>query len=303
MHLSVSIIVPTFNGSKRIHYILSSLLEQTYQDFELIIVDDGSTDNTLNVIDSFIHSFSTARVISQANQGRASVRNKGAKNAKGDLLLFFDDDIKIQSDTVEKHLLHHKNYPNSVLVGPAFEDETLNISDFYLYKASLTKKWMKSLANEKKVLEIPALTGQNFSIPRSLFLKFNGFLDCLTDAEDFELATRIHKDNYPIYVDPQLYVWHYDFTVCHRYIKRLREYHAAQLHLKALNLPYQVSNADYTPSPFKRSIYRFFSYPLWVHLIEKERLLFLPQKIRFKIYTLVTISLGVIFRDKKVPFI
>jgi glycosyltransferase involved in cell wall biosynthesis len=86
---SASIIIPTFNGASRIGNCLHSLVKQTTgRDIEILVVDDGSTDKTANLV----RSYSSVRLIAQANAGPASARNRGALEATGKILLFTDDD-------------------------------------------------------------------------------------------------------------------------------------------------------------------------------------------------------------------
>ena len=86
---TASIIIPTFNGASRIGYCLDSLVKQTAgRNVEILVVDDGSTDNTADVI----RGYSSVRLITQANAGPASARNRGALAAQGTILLFTDDD-------------------------------------------------------------------------------------------------------------------------------------------------------------------------------------------------------------------
>ncbi len=87
--MKVSIIIPTYNEADVISSCLSSLNQQSYKDFEVIIVDDGSTDGTLQIL----RAASDIKVYSQNHQGPAMARNLGAKHAKGEILVFIDSDM------------------------------------------------------------------------------------------------------------------------------------------------------------------------------------------------------------------
>lgn len=89
----VSIIIPLYNKEDVIGQTLNSVSLQSYKDWECLIVDDGSTDGSLGVVESFITSHpGNWRIIPQANQGQAVARNNGIKNATGEFLAFLDAD-------------------------------------------------------------------------------------------------------------------------------------------------------------------------------------------------------------------
>lgn len=90
----VSVVVPLFNAEKYISQCLESLLNSTYKNLEIILIDDGSTDSSLKIISDFKSGDSRIKVIRQKNQGAGAARNVGIENSKGDYILFVDaDDI------------------------------------------------------------------------------------------------------------------------------------------------------------------------------------------------------------------
>ncbi|HEY9859784.1 MAG TPA: glycosyltransferase family A protein, partial [Candidatus Obscuribacterales bacterium] len=86
----VSVIIPAYNAETTIQETVKSVLEQSLQDFELIIVNDGSTDNTLQVLDRI--SDPRIKVFSYPNAGAAVSRNRGFAQATGELIAFLDAD-------------------------------------------------------------------------------------------------------------------------------------------------------------------------------------------------------------------
>ena len=95
----ISIILPVFNEEKYIKKAIESVLNQTFGDFELIIVNDGSTDNTLNIINQF--NDSRIKLITQPNQGPGASRNSALKIACGDYVMFLDGDDWYCHDALE----------------------------------------------------------------------------------------------------------------------------------------------------------------------------------------------------------
>src|SRR5688572_7831011 len=102
MQPKVSVIVPTYNGERKIPALLTSLRRQSFIDFELIVVIDGSTDNTRKIVETTETPFPKT-IIVQPNLGRAFVKNNGARQAGGDILIFYDDDMRPDDRSVERH--------------------------------------------------------------------------------------------------------------------------------------------------------------------------------------------------------
>lgn len=113
----ISVIIPTYNYGHYIGRTLSSVLAQTYNNFEIIVVDDGSKDNTQEVVEGFRDS--RIRYIYQENQGACSARNHGIKEAIGEFLLFEDADDIIEPEHLETYLNVAVNNPGSNVYGPA----------------------------------------------------------------------------------------------------------------------------------------------------------------------------------------
>jgi glycosyltransferase involved in cell wall biosynthesis len=111
----VSIIIPCFNQGQYIHEAIDSVVAQTHQDFEIIIVNDGSTDiQTIDILRAIDNP--SIRVIHTSNQGLASARNNGIREAQAEIILPLDSDDKIFPQYVEKALGVLKNDPATGIV-------------------------------------------------------------------------------------------------------------------------------------------------------------------------------------------
>ncbi|MFQ6752305.1 MAG: glycosyltransferase family 2 protein, partial [Clostridia bacterium] len=88
----ISVIIPCYNQEKYIKECLNSILNQSFKDFEIIAVDDGSTDNTLNILKSYERIHSNIIVLTQRNKSAGAARNYGLSRAQGKYLLFMDSD-------------------------------------------------------------------------------------------------------------------------------------------------------------------------------------------------------------------
>jgi len=297
----VSVIIPTYNGARKINNILDSLEQQSYRDFETIVIIDGSTDNTLEAIHKKKRVLDL-RIISQDNQGRARVRNKGAENAKGDLLIFFDDDMRPIPEAVEMYLQHYSNQKEKIVTGAQIEDFDWVSNDIQFFKATMSRKWSEKLEKGGNPLPFDKLhlTAANFSVQKKTFEKLNGFNSELKDLEDIDFAIRAYNLKIEIHYDPKIIGWHDDYINCRSYILRRREYEKAALKLSLLNHDFKY-NSTQRKFMFKKWIYLIFSTKFWVHLIDSDKeLKILPQKIRFKVYTLVIWGLSKYFPNKKI---
>ncbi|MBI5075478.1 MAG: glycosyltransferase family 2 protein [Nitrospirae bacterium] len=103
----VSVIIPTYNRAPLLREAISSVLCQTYDDFELIIVDDGSTDNTHDVIDEF--SSPKIRYFYHCNQGRSRARNWALGEARGEFIAFLDSDDMFMPNKLQKQVAFFDN--------------------------------------------------------------------------------------------------------------------------------------------------------------------------------------------------
>jgi len=112
----VSIVVPCFNQAEYLEETIQSLLKQLYQNWECIIVNDGSTDNSLNIANNLASKDSRIFVIQQKNAGLSNARNKGIAKAKGEFILPLDADDKISDNYIAVCVNHFLADPSSSLV-------------------------------------------------------------------------------------------------------------------------------------------------------------------------------------------
>lgn len=97
----ISIIIPVYNTEKYIKECIESIIKQTYKNIEIIIVNDGSKDNSLSICNEYALKDKRIKVINQKNKGQSSARNKGIKNSNGDYILFVDSDDWIEENMLE----------------------------------------------------------------------------------------------------------------------------------------------------------------------------------------------------------
>jgi glycosyltransferase involved in cell wall biosynthesis len=108
----VSIIIPLYNSALHLHETIESVINQTWPNKELILIDDGSSDNSLNIARQYQNDW--VKVYSQANQGASAARNKGLQYAKGDCIQFLDADDLLSSNKIAEQVNLLKTHPNKI---------------------------------------------------------------------------------------------------------------------------------------------------------------------------------------------
>lgn len=120
----ISIIVPLYNKEFCIRNTIESILNQSYKNFELIIINDGSTDRSLHIVSNI--SDNRIRIINKTNEGVSATRNRGIKEAKGDYILFLDADDYLYPDGIQTLIGLKDKYPDAQIYTGNFETQKTN---------------------------------------------------------------------------------------------------------------------------------------------------------------------------------
>ncbi len=143
----VSVIVPTYNRAGMLEKAVESVLAQTFKDLELIVVDDGSTDNTGEVMTKYQ---GRVKYVAKKNGGVASARNRGLEKASGDLVAWLDDDDFFMPDKIKKQVEFFKKNP---VVGLVYSGHlTINSTTPQIKKAFFVPPPLKSCESLRKAL-------------------------------------------------------------------------------------------------------------------------------------------------------
>lgn len=192
-----SIIIPSYNRAHIITRAVQGILDQTFQDFELCIVDDGSTDTTQTVLKEYL-SDTRITCIYQTNSGVSVARNTGVKEAKGTYLIFLDSD-----DTVEKSWLQDFY---DALHNNQFDIAYCNIT---ILKSDGTKKRIQAANpygnNRGKGSDIPG----SWTVKKEIFLKVGMYDNQIKFGENNELRLRFQFENVKtVLVDKYNFCYH-----------------------------------------------------------------------------------------------
>lgn len=138
MRKTVSIIVPIYNAEKYIAKCIESIINQTFSNYELILINDGSTDNSIQIIKNYEKKYDNIKVFNNKNRGVSYTRNFGLKNATGKYIMFVDADDFLENNCLENLLCN-------------IEDGDIIISNYYRYYGK-NKKILKNGNIGNKVL-------------------------------------------------------------------------------------------------------------------------------------------------------
>jgi glycosyltransferase involved in cell wall biosynthesis len=218
----VSVIIPTYNRSGIVHEAIESVLSQTYDEIELIVVDDGSTDDTSRQMQKYGDRI---RILTQENAGPAAARNRGISNCHGELIAFLDSDDLWTSTKVQRQVSLLQKTDNSTpccLTNIRMEWNARTINSF-------DNSWLKTDMEEGiwlNVAEVIAtrfvLFNQAVMIRRDALERVGGFDESLRLLEDTDLAMRLSFEGPWAFIKEPLVIWRETSGSCYQEA-RLRE--------------------------------------------------------------------------------
>ena len=144
----ISIIICTYNREKYIRPLLESIAKNDYPttDYEIVLVDNNCTDNTRGVYEQFAtaNPMVTLRYVVEPEQGLSAARNRGIKEAKGDIIIYVDDDALVDTDYIRQYAEHFATYPETMAAGGPIEPlyESKEPSWMSPYTKALLTAWM-----------------------------------------------------------------------------------------------------------------------------------------------------------------
>lgn len=186
----ISVVISLFNKEKYIARAIDSVLNQTYPDFELIIVDDGSTDNGAEIAAGYKDP--RVRSIRQPNGGASVARNRGIAEAKHELITFLDGDDAYNKNFLETIWRLRKQYPNAGAYATAYEICNLNTFKRQRFDGIPSGDWEGIIPNYFKTALGPSpICSSNVGIPKSTFATVGSFLPGLKRGEDLHMWLRI----------------------------------------------------------------------------------------------------------------
>ena len=156
----ISIIIPVYNTEKYVNKCIESLLGQTYQNFEIIIIDDGSSDSSPALCDAFAAEYPKIRVIHQKNKGLSAARNRGLELAQGEYVFFLDSDDYLNENALQNLVNVQQKYQADLVIGgycrvyDSGKDEEVALFPFQQNEVELSEYefWKLSMFNMSAIV-------------------------------------------------------------------------------------------------------------------------------------------------------
>lgn len=199
----ISVIIPVHNGERTIGRCLKSVYESGDEDFEVIVVDDGSIDKTCEIAEEF-----SAKVVRlDENRGAAIARNRGAELARGEILLFLDADVLVRKNILNLAFNSFQDNPGAVAIQGIYDRECPvgNLPSLYKHYYNCYKF--------AKVSDrfLPSASSFCLLVMKKVFQEVGGFDEGFpfhSAAEDVDLAFRLKRESHRILLDRKLKVVH-----------------------------------------------------------------------------------------------
>lgn len=200
----ISVIIPVYNREKLLSYCLKSIYKTKYPNFEVIVVDDASTDNTVKTAERF-----PCRVVKlKENKGVSYARNTGAAHSEGDVLYFVDSDVVQDDDNISKIMQAFNKEPLLEVLAAALNIKPFNKGFGPAFNA-LKHHYMVPraiAAHGVRRFKVSYLCSTSFAIRKNVFTEVGGFNPVFRlGGEEHELGHRISK-NHEIYIDLDIVV-------------------------------------------------------------------------------------------------
>lgn len=207
----VSVVIPCYNQGSYLEETLRCVLNQTYEFWECIVIDDGSTDETCSIALSYVERDTRFLYLKKENGGLSSARNAGMRIAKGEFLQLLDSDDLIEKQKLEKQVAILIKNPHIALVySEARYFESNNLEDHYYSFQLSNDEWMTRLSGKKEIIIEQMLLGNimacNCPLFRAQCIKAIGYFDeNLFNHEDYDYWIRMALEGFYFHFDNSLH--------------------------------------------------------------------------------------------------
>lgn len=273
--MRVSVVVPCYNSTRTIRICIESILTQREDDYEVIVVDDASTDGSLSIL----KEYPRIKVVPlNKNRGPSFARNVGVRESSGEILIFLDSDCFVKDpDWIRKHGERlNREFRKSIVGGPVNADGPGLIGKTFTYN-----NWYVC---HPKLVSLPwgvwHLQSTNMSMFRKTFEDLGGFDESLRAGEDVEFCARAVRQGYALEYCSHILVYHENRTLFRQFMKINFDYGKTRITMKHKGV-YGKKSFLIQENPF---INIFLIIPLSVLLTFRILMVWLPYDLRVLAY-------------------
>ena len=263
-----SVIIPLYNKAPYVAKAIGSVLAQTFTNYELVVVDDGSRDDSAEMAAKAMDGRPDCRLIRQANAGVSMARNNGVTASHGDYLCFLDADDWWEPTFLEEISKLIEEFPDAGIYGTSYTivNETRHktrVSPIGV-EAGFEKGYINYCRVYAKTLAMP-LTSISVAIPRPVFDEMHGFPKGIKLGEDFLLWIHIALKHKVAFLNKPLAYYNQDVDAANRGVGRLHNPEEHMLWNLADLEPLEQSNADY-----KQLVDNLRTYGLYPYFLSRK---------------------------------
>lgn len=205
----ISVVIPLYNKAFSIEKTIQFVLQQTFLDFEIIIINDGSTDNSAEIVENIIDD--RIQLFHQENKGAASARNLGVEKSKGELIAFLDGDDSWENNHLEELHKLYQDFPDCGLYCSRYQIKLAESKKIFPKFINVSENFRGILPDyfQSSMINRISLTSA-IAIPKLIFEKYK-FNPLVSSGQDLELFTQI-AIKYPVGITNKTTVL-YDFSI------------------------------------------------------------------------------------------
>lgn len=227
--MKYSFIIPVFNRPDEVDELLASLCEQTLKDFEVIVVEDGSSVPCRDIVEGYTDRID-AHYYLKPNSGPGQTRNYGVERARGEYVLILDSDVVLPTgylEAVEAELTLH---PCDAFGGPDRAHESFTPMQKAINYAMTSFFTTGGIRGGKKKMDKFYPRSFNMGVRKDIYQKLNGFSK-MRFGEDIDFSTRIFENGYQARLFPTAWVWHKRRTDLRKFFKQVHNSGIARINL------------------------------------------------------------------------
>ena len=263
--MKFSVIIPLYNKAPYVAKAIGSVLSQTFTDFELIVVNDGSIDNSATIAEQAILGHTNCKLIQQENAGVSVARNNGVAASKGEYLCFLDADDWWETSFLEEMGKLAEEFPEAGIYGSNYTIVNERKHKTRIARIGVEDDFEKGYINYcrvySKTMNMPLCTG-SVCIPRTVFEKMGGFPKGISLGEDFLLWIKIALKYNVVFLNKPLLFYNQDVEIRNRSVGHL---HNPKCHM-LWNLGF-LSEEEQTNPDYKLLVDNLRTYGLWPYYL------------------------------------